>query len=115
MKSNLPQVYKDGIFNKLKRFWTGLFYKKQEGLIVKDLKVHNNIKRDNSFKINLLEPEINRIAKEKEIKGNIIDMVEKNPELLQSMSIENLKKLVKVYEDAIKEKEEKIEKLKKTA
>ena len=112
MNDNLPQKYNDSIFYKIKRFCFNIFNRKKEGLVVKNLEIS---KTREEFKNYLTQAEVQEQAHEKEIKNSILDIVKEKPELLKTMSIEKLKKVILLYEEAIKETELKIQNLKKNA
>lgn len=113
MNNNLPIECEKGILYKIKRFIKRLFNKEN---------IHNNIESIDQntfnesskeiFKNEIYVPEIEKLQKEKNIKESIISIVEKNPELLETMSIVNLKKLIDLYDEIIKNNNKKIKLLK---
>lgn len=113
MNNNLPIEYKKGILYKIKRFFKELFAPKN---------IHQNVQTidtntiDGSskdiFKNKVYVPEIEKIQREKNTKESIINIVEKNPELLETMSIVNLKKLTELYDEIIENNNKKIRLLK---
>ena len=123
MSKNLPQKYKEGIFYRIKRFFTNLFSKINKKTFVSEEIVNNeeNASKDkktnqvNYFKKSLFEENVSKENYETGIKKSIVDIVENKPELIQTMSNENLKKLVKIYDELIKENEMKIQILTKKA
>ncbi len=116
MKDNLPQVYKNSFFDKVKRFFVNLFAKKEEKQNVEEkVEICKEKKGSNDFKKGLSMSAVTSANHHREeIKSSIIDTVEEKPELLQTMSIDNLKKLIILYEELIKENDKKIKMLKNT-
>lgn len=98
-------------FDKIRRFFKGLFSKKnQEEVIPNQKKEEVNIKR-NEFEESLKVDETNANNKEKDLK-DFINTIESNPDLLYNLSNDRLDKLIDYYKDVTFKKRIKIEKLK---
>lgn len=113
MNNNLPIEYKKGILYKIKRFFAEFFTKKniQPNIQTIYTDTFNESSKD-IFKNKVYVPEVEKIQREKNTKESIINMVEKNPELLETMSIVNLKKLTQLYDEIIENNNNKIRLLK---
>ena len=113
MNNNLPIEFKKGILYKIKIFFKELFTKKniQPNVQTIDRNTLNEPSKEN-FKNKVYVPEIESIQREKNTKESIINMVEKNPKLLETMSIVNLKKLTQLYDEIIENNNKKIRLLK---
>lgn len=110
MTSKLPIKYKDGLFSKIKMFFSNLFQKKP--IIDKSIK---EIK-ENKLDINSKETEFNKMkvsSNKVMIKEEILTLIEKNPELIDTLSIEKLKELDSMYDEIIEKNDRKIRKLKR--
>ena len=98
--------YKKGILKKL--FKKENVYQNVESI---DINTPNKFSKE-IFKNKVYVPEIEKLQREKNIKEKIINMVEKNPELLETMSIVNLNKLIELYDEIIQNNNNKIRLLK---
>jgi hypothetical protein len=120
MGNNLPSEYQDNFISKFKRFFSNLFAKKTKKVITeKKQAVEPEIKND------ILPKEISKVETQLEItfssmksetrksalKEDIFNMVDKNPELLNSLTIEQLEEIDKMYDKKIEENKKKIRKL----
>lgn len=98
--------YKKGVFKKL-------FNKENIHQNVQTIDTH--IFKESSkdiFKNKVYVPGIEKLQREKNIKESIINMVERNPELLETISIVNLKNLIDLYDEIIQKNNNKIRLLK---
>ena len=110
MKSNLPQKYEESFIFKIKRFFSNLFGKKniqkeEINPIVKEEKKEIHIKENS---IEKMKQESNRVHLEEDI----LKIVEKNPELIENLTISQLEKLNDMYDKTIEENDRKIQRLK---
>lgn len=98
--------YKEGVFKKL-------FNQKNIYHNVKTIDTHifNEPSKD-IFRNKVYVPGIEKLQREKNIKKSIINMVERNPKLLETMSVVNLKKLTELYDEIIQNNNKKIRLLK---
>lgn len=115
MNNNLPQMYKNRIFNRIKSFFVNLFSRKDRNINIEAVDVNDKKEKANDFKKNLFDAEVSKVNYEKGIKKSIIETIEEKPELIETISNENLKKLIKIYDEIIKENNMKIERLKNKA
>ena len=111
---NLPQKYKENFINKIKSFFARFFSKKVEITANQETKEINKINENkNIFKENLINEQVVKVNNEMVAKKSIVDIVEENPELIETLSNENLKKLIKIYEEIIIQNNIRIAKLRK--
>lgn len=110
MMNKLPIKYEGRFFNKIKNFFYRLFKK---DVIVEECNI--DIK-ENKIETNIQESEIEnmkKISNKEKAKDEIVDLIEKNPEVLKTLSLEQLKKIDSIYDEIIKENDRKINKLKR--
>jgi len=107
--NNLPMKEKNNLFEKLKGFF-GKFFKKNE-TISDSNELKENIKEaqeNNSF--------IESLKREIDVNENKIDLIEeidKNPDLIYEMPDDRLKQLIKLYDEKILEIQAQTEELNK--
>jgi hypothetical protein len=110
MTSKLPIKYTDGFFNKIKMFFSNIFNKKtiinETSEEVKHNKVEINSK-ENEF--DKMKTSSNKVK----IKEDILTLIDNNPELINTLSIEKLEELDSMYDEIIEENDRKINKLKR--
>lgn len=128
MYENLPMKKETGIFSKIKTFFKFLFFKKisaenveehKDNVIIPNNNVTNTKNIISEFK-NSIKSEVNNSI-QKEIERNaLFEKIRKNPELIDILTDEQLKKLSVYYDtiieknkEIIESKKEKISKLKK--
>lgn len=111
---NLPQRYKEKFIDKIKKIFARFFSKKVEPIIVNEKQKENN-ESENKFKENLINEQATKKNNEMTTKKSIVDIIEENPELIETLSNENLKKLIKIYEDIIEQNNIKKAKLRNEA
>ena len=113
---NLPQVYNDGIFGKIRRFFKNLFLKKKQIENVSIVSSENNQidieEKKDWFEQFYYANELQQMNKEKNRKEIMINTIGNKPELLDTASIETLRKIEETYNNIIKENNEKIKLLK---
>lgn len=105
MKNNLPKQYKPSLWERIrKRFM------KNSGTenIIEETK--RKTEDNNSFKEKL---DINTIMKNNETKEELLKIIEENPELLETLSIEKLEKINKMYDEKIEQLTVKLNTLKR--
>jgi len=110
MKNNLPEKYENSFFTKIKRFFANIFRKNNKVL------EQNEIKKEQKTELNKTEnkfQDMKKLSKKAELKKEILDMIEKQPDLIESLSIEKLKELNCMYDAIIEENERKIKKIKR--
>lgn len=106
---DLPMKKKEGFFSKIKKFWKSLFSKKTSNdNFIEETKEEHVKETVPSFKQTIQE-DVNNI----ENKTNIIEEIEKNPDLIYSLSKEKLKELIKLYDEEIAKVDKEIQELKK--
>jgi len=113
MNNGLPKKYEKGFFEKIKNFFLDIFSMKK----VEINKVEeNNLEKNNEIKereqINYFE-EMKEVSKKEHIKQDIVSIIDKNPELIKTLSLLQLKELNKIYKKIIEEIEKNIKKLEK--
>lgn len=103
--NNLPDIYRENIFKKILNFFKNIVRKKDTKITNQEETVNYNA--DNlEFKTNL-QKEFS-IVKAKE---DIIEEVNKNPDILYSWSDDRLKKFIDILDEKIIELDEEIENL----
>lgn len=110
MKNKLPIKYEEGFFRKIKKFFGNIFKKsvvaeKQPEVIKEDKKEINN----NGTEFVKMKLASNKIK----IKEDILTLIEKNPSLIETLSIGKLKELEKMYNEIIEKNDRKIKQLKR--
>ena len=103
--NNLPDIYRENIIKKILNFFKRLLGKKDKEINVQHETI-NFTKENLDFKTNL-QKEYNVIK----AKEDIIEEVNKNPEILYSWSDERLKKFIDILDDKIIELDEEIEEI----
>ena len=108
MENNLPTKYNDSLFAKIFNFFKNIF-KKQRVEVIKEI---NNQVEENSFR-NDIKVDNNNCADyiQNMNKEQFIEQFEKNPELLLNLTVEQLEKMDKYYDEILEEYEEKLKKL----
>ena len=103
MISKLPIKYKDG-------FFSNIFKKKS---VINELS--EDIK-ENKVEINSKENEFDKMklsSSKVKVKDDILTLIDNNPELINTLSIDKLKELDSMYDEIIEENDRKIKKLKR--
>ena len=125
MNSNLPILEKKGFINTIKQFFRNLFFKSKSNKVEtqKENVTKTNNKKYKAGFINGIKVDIdyNNIKSENE-RDEFFTKIRNHPELLESLSNEQLERLSNFYEkkieinnNIIQEKIEKLEKLKKAS
>lgn len=111
MENKLPVKYKESLFSKIKKIFSNAFRK---NIVV--IPKHHEVVKKNKFEMNAndyildkMKAESNRVK----IKEDILTLIEKNPELIKTLSIESLKELESMYDEIIEKNERKIKQLKR--
>lgn len=109
MENNLPQKYKNNLFEKIKSFFIRLFKltERKEKIVNSTLAENNNLTSKNI--VDTMKNESTNNTKREEL----LFQIEKNPSLIDKWPIEKLLKLDSIYEEKIKEYDNEIKKLKK--
>lgn len=108
MKNNLPQKYNKGLLYKIKEFFRNLFNKPESKHITNE-EISNY---DISVKNNSIT-ELREEQKKEQLKEDIVTQIDKNPSLIEKLSIERLKELDNIYVEKIKERDIEIANLEK--
>lgn len=115
--NELPKKYKNSFFIYIKKFFAGIFRKKQEQVTDKmndiEQKVDMKTKQVESTEDKNELEKMKVLSNEIKLKEDIISLIEKNPALLDTLSIERLEELEKMYDMIIEKNEMKIKKLKR--
>lgn len=115
--NELPKKYKNSFFIYIKKFFAGIFRKKQEQVTYKmndiEQKVDMKTKQVESTEDKNELEKMKVLSNEIKLKEDIISLIEKNPALLDTLSIERLEELEKMYDMIIEKNEMKIKKLKR--
>jgi len=111
MENNLPAKYKEGIFSKITNFFRNMFRKKTLNQIVDETSESNvnqicDLKEDIKSK---LDNDLNYFKNMN--KEQFVEQFEENPDLLYNLTIEQLEKLDRYYDEIIEEYRIKTEKL----
>ena len=110
MASKLPIKYKNRIFSRIKIFFSNLFKKKSI--------INESIKeiKENKPDINSKEtefPKMKLASNQLKIKEDILTLIDKNPKLIDTLSIDKLKELDSMYDEIIEKNDRKIRQLKR--
>ena len=115
MKNNLPTKYEESFIHRIKKFFVNLFSKKTKEEIVekieKEEKVENVVKEEKIQ--NDIFSQMKEGSKKANLKEDIFNMVNSNPDVLSTLTLEQLEEIDKMYDQKIEEKEKKINKLKR--
>ena len=108
MNSNLPAKQNNSIFQRIKKIFNNIFFKRE----IKDKyeeknQIQHKIECQESIRDKVNTDYINEIKIEE-----FLDKLESNPKLLYDLPIEKLKKLENYYEESIKKHEERLLKMK---
>ena len=108
MKNTLPEKYKNSFFVRIRRFFSSAFGKKQ--VVTEEKIVEKTVQAPVSNKENVFET-MKKGSQQVAIKEDILTMVDKNPQLINTLSLANLKELDKMYDDIIEKNNLEIRKL----
>jgi len=110
MENKLPIKYEDVFFSKIKKFFCNVFKKKSVTMeqfeVIKQDKIEINTNESDFDKMKVAS---NRVR----IKEDILILVEKNPALIENLSLDKLKELDKMYDEIIEKNDRKIKQLKR--
>jgi len=114
MNNNLIE-YKESFITKIKKFFRGLFKKEKNNNIQEISNDANNvdINKEESQFLKEIRVDLSEIDKETG-RNKFLKEIEGNEEKLNTLSIEQLEKLEKYYDNIIAENDKKIKKLKAT-
>ena len=116
MNSNLPAKQNNSIFQRIKKIFNNIFFKREikdkyeeKNQIQHKIECQENRKKqfEESIRDKVNTDYINEIKIEE-----FLDKLESNPKLLYDLPIEKLKKLENYYEESIKKHEERLLKMK---
>jgi len=110
MKNTLPEKHKNSFFVRIRRFFSNAFGKKQ--VATKENTMEKTVQTPITNKENVFET-MKKGSQQVAIKEDILAMVNKNPQLINTLSLENLKQLDKMYDDIIAKNNLEIRKLEK--
>ena len=108
MKNTLPEKYKNSFFTRIRRFFSSAFGKKQ--VVTEEKIVEKTVQAPVLTKENVFET-MKKGSQQVAIKEDILTMVDKNPQLINTLSLANLKELDKMYDDIIAKNNLEIRKL----
>ena len=112
MSNNLPSKVQQGFFIKIRRFFAELFNKKNndfeqaKGTTVKNI-ANTKVIPENVF------TQMKKESKKLHLEDDILNMVNNNSGLIETLSIEQVEYLNKLYDKVIEEKKMKIKRLEK--
>lgn len=110
MQNQLPKKYENNFFIRLKRFFSNIFHKKEMNDKLAEAIKEN--KKEVSFeKIDF--DKMKEMSNKANLKDDILTLVEKNPKLIETLSVKQLKALEHMYDDIIENNNRKIKKLKR--
>ena len=110
MNSKLPEKYKNSFFVRIRRLFSSAFGKKQ--VVTQENTIEKTVQAPVTNKENVFET-MKKGSQQVAIKEDILAMVDKNPQLINTLSLENLKQLDKMYDDIIAKNNLEIRKLEK--
>ncbi|MBQ2890932.1 MAG: hypothetical protein IJE44_04740 [Clostridia bacterium] len=110
MQNKLPEKYGNSFFSKIKRFFANIF-KKNNAIIEKkvDSKKENVELKSKENEFEKMKKSSNKV----EIKEDILSLIEKKPDLIDTLPLERLKELDNMYDEIIEENERKIKNLRR--
>lgn len=112
MSNNLPTIPKEGFFCRIKQFF---MKRKKTEVNVENTSIEKEKPKEEAVDKPLTDIEKMKIqGKRVRLKEEIIEIVDKNPELIKSLSDENLDELNKMYDEIIEENDRKIKDLERT-
>ena len=115
MKNNLPTKYEESFISRIKNFFANLFSKKTKEEVVEQIEKEEKIeevKKDEMSQKDIFS-QMKEESKKINLKEDIFNMVNNNPELLDTLTLEQLEEINKMYDQKIEEKEKKINKQKR--
>ena len=110
MENKLPIKYKKGVFSNIKLFFSN-FFKKKTIDYVSDYKL-----KENKFEISSRETEFEKMkaaSNKIKIKEDILTLIEKKPQLIETLSIDRLAELEEMYDEIIEKNDRRIKQLKR--
>ncbi len=110
MNNTLPEKCKNSFFVRIRRFFSSAFGKKQ--VVTQENTMEKTVREPVTNKENVFET-MKKGSQQVAIKEDILAMVDKNPQLINTLSLENLKQLDKMYDDIIAKNNLEIRKLEK--
>ena len=109
MENKLPEKYENNFFRKIKILFTNVF--RNNKVTAEDKTV-----QDNGVEIKSVEfefPKTKTLSNKARVKKDILGLIEKDPELINTLSLERLRELNSMYDEIIEENNRKINKLKR--
>ena len=112
MDNKLPEKYEKGLLCKIKKFLLNIFNKKR-------IMVCGTGKDEIKENFLSVEPEENyfekmkKESKKENIKQEILDMIDKKPELIRTLTTAQLRELNNIYDKLLEESERKIKQLRR--
>lgn len=107
MNVNLPQKSENSFFSKMKNFFKKLFYKENNSI-----GQNAEVKKDKEINQSNTILEMRKESQNLRLKDDILEIVEKNPDIIDSLSKENLERLDKLCDDEIIKLDKELEELK---
>jgi len=112
MSNNLPTIPKEGFFYKIKQFF---MKSKKTETNVEETSVEKEMHKEEILDKPLSDIDKMRMqGKKARLKEEIIEIIDEKPELISSLSDENLDELNKMYDEIIEENDRKIKDLERT-
>jgi len=104
MIDNLPKKFENNFIVKLKRFFAKVFFKKKNNINVEGNKEKSVEQEDVNItpQVDIFK-EWHKEKNEVKIKEDIVHMIDKNPELIDKLSVKQLKALNEMYTKLIEE------------
>lgn len=110
MESKLPVKYENNFFSKFKKFFINIFNKNSSVIesneVIKEVTPQVVTKENEFSKMKMASNKV-------KLKEDILTMIEKNPQLLETLSIDKLKELDRMYDEIIEKNDRKIKQLKR--
>ena len=107
MSVNLPQKSEYSFFGKIKKFFKKLFYKESNQSVQNVEKKEDTVTNDNNE-----ITEMRKASQNVKLKDDILKLVEKNPDIIDSLSQENLERLDKLCDDEMSKLDKELDELK---
>lgn len=112
MSNNLPSKYKEGFILKIKALFLKIFKNNSKTEVVNNGEILENKTIPNTSQINVFD-KMKKEGRRVHLQEEIIELVEKNPGLLENLSMVQLEKIDELCDKIIEENNKKINGLKR--
>ena len=113
MENRLPGKYEPSFIFKIKNFILNFFNAKDRAKEPEKVEIRENVIKKQREKADTIT-EMKIMSKKVKLKDEILNMIDENPKLIESLPTTRLKELISMYDKEIEEKEMKIQQLQRT-